>query len=53
MAKWKRSSPVWECFELIDVLKEGETIKKARCILCDEQLAYTGGTTNLFKSFAI
>ena len=50
MAKRKRSSPIWEYFELTDVLKDGEMIKTASCTLCDDvQLAYTGGTTNLFN----
>jgi len=30
-----------------EFLREGEMIRKARFTLCDEQLAYTGGTTNL------
>ena len=45
----KRTSRVWDYFELIEVVDEkGKKIKKAACKLCDGvNLAYAGGTTNL------
>ena len=45
----KRTSRVWDYFELIEVVDEkGKKIKKAACMLCDGvNLAYAGGTTNL------
>ena len=44
----KRTSKVWEFFELKEVVEKGKKIKKAICKLCDDvSLAYAGGTTNL------
>ena len=43
----KRTSGVWDYFELIEVVEKGK-IKKAACKLCDAvNLAYMAGTTNL------
>ena len=51
MAKRKRTSRVWEFYELAEVTdEEGRKTKKAICSLCDGlQLTYTGGTTNLLN----
>lgn len=47
MAKRKRTSVVWEFFELMD---ERKKVKKAVCKLCDGlRLVYAGGTTNLLS----
>jgi len=44
----KRTSKVWDYFELTDVEEKGKKIKKATCTLCEGvSLAYSGGTTNL------
>ena len=46
----KRTSPVWEFFELMEVDVDGKKTKKAICKLCDGlKLAYGGGTTNLLN----
>ena len=50
MPKRKRTSIVWEYFQLTEVAeKDGKMMKKAVCTLCDGQLVYTGGTTNLLN----
>ena len=44
----KRTSRVWDFFELNDIVENGKKIKKASCKLCNGvHLAYAGGTTNL------
>ena len=50
MPKRKRTSVAWEHFELPDVTdKDGKTIKKAVCSLCNGQQIYTGTSTNLLN----
>ncbi len=44
----KHTSPVWQFFELKEIVSDDKKKKKAVCKLCDGlQLAYGGGTTNL------
>lgn len=44
----KRTSKVWDFFELTDTVEKGKKIRKAACKLCDGvYLAYSGGTSNL------
>ena len=51
MAERKRTSTVWDYFELVEVTNaEGMKVKKVVCSLCNGlQLTYSGGMTNLFK----
>jgi len=50
MAYRKRTSPVWEFFELPTVMKvNGKDIKRVQCLLCTQQLADGGGTSNLMS----
>ena len=48
MSTKKRTSPVLEFFEIVEVSKGQEKVKKAVCKLCEDlQLAYGGGTSIL------
>ena len=50
MAYRKRTSPVWEFFEPPTVTKvNGKDVKRVQCILCTQQLADGGGTSNLMS----
>ena len=50
MSTRKRTSPMWEFFELREVAIDGKKLKKAVCKLCDGvSLAYGGGTSNLLN----
>ena len=50
----KRTSTVWQFFELKDVMEDGKKIKKALCKLCDGvNLAYSGGTSNLHNHLEV
>ena len=54
MPKRKRTSVVWQHFQLVEVPGEdGKTIKKAECSMCETKLVYTGGTTNLLNHLEI
>jgi len=44
----KRTSKVWDFFELTDTVEKGKKIRKATCKLCDGvYLTYSGRTSNL------
>lgn len=45
----RKPSPVWDVFKKTEETSDGKNIKKAMCSLCDEKLAYCGGTSNLSK----
>ena len=51
MSRKRRTSAVWEFFELTEVVDDaGKKHKKAICKLCEGvTLAYAGGTSNLFN----
>ena len=45
----RKPSPVWDIFNKTEEICDGKKTKKATCSLCDEKLAYCGGTSNLSK----
>ena len=50
MSKRKRMSPIWEYFQLVEVIIDDKTITKASCLLCDDvELVYIRGNTNRFN----
>ena len=54
MSTRKRTSLMWEFFELREVAIKGEKLKKADCKLCDGvNLAYGGGTSNLLHHLEV
>jgi len=49
MAYRKRTSPVWEFFEPTVTKVNGKDVKQVQCLLCTQQLADGGGTSNLMS----
>ena len=49
----RKPSPVWEIFNKTKEICDGKKTKKAACSLCDEKLAYCGGTSNLSKHIEV